>query len=227
MTRLNVPRALALYLAWMGVTSGTLLAGIGGLLPFGLGSVGPDAAFVGLIEAEIFFVTVLWPFFIPRLILPEARAATQTSGPGGESHFLMLQIGVLLAVALPLAIVSRNLSQVDGSDFFRSQLLVGAIGCFVTVLLGRPEAARIRTWYFLGFFVVAALFPFAAFLSGGMKRGGLDFLAAASPFWAAAQFRAEAPLSWAPGAQAAIYGALAIAVLSMEMFRRPRAILDS
>lgn len=218
MTRLNVPRALALYLAWMGITCGTLLAGIGGLLPFGLGAVGPEAAFVGLIEAELFFVTVLWPFFIPRLILPEAKAAAQTAGPGGESHFLMLQVGVLLAVALPLALVSRNLSQIDGGAFFRSQLLVAAVGCFVTVLLNRPAAARIRTWYFLGFFVVAALFPFLAFLSGEMTRGGLDFLAGASPFWAGAQFRSEAPLSWAPGAQAAIYGGLAVLILSIGRF---------
>jgi hypothetical protein len=45
--KLNVPRALSLYLAWMGLTCGTLVAGIGGLLPFGLGSIGPDAAFLG------------------------------------------------------------------------------------------------------------------------------------------------------------------------------------
>lgn len=97
--RLNVPRALTLYLAWMGLTCGALLAGIGGLLPFGLGAVGPDAAFIALVEAELFFVVVVWPFFMPRLILPQAAAAVKTAGPGAESHLLILQVVVLLVVA--------------------------------------------------------------------------------------------------------------------------------
>ena len=220
MMRLNVPRALSLYLAWMGLTCGTLLAGIGGMLPFGLGAMGPDAAFLGLIEAELFFVTVVWPFFMPRLLLPEATAAVRTAGPGGEPHLLILQVGVMLVVALPLALVSRNLSQIGAGEFFRAQLLVGSIACFVTVLLDRPAGSRIRNWYFLGFFAASALFPFLGFLAG--ERGqGMGFLAAVSPFWAAAQFKADAALSWAPGAQAAIFGVLALALLAAGPFRRP------
>jgi hypothetical protein len=216
MARLNVPRVLALYLSWMGLTCGALLAGIGGMLPFGLGAIGPDAAFLGLIEAELFFVTLVWPFFMPKLILPEAAAAARTAGPGAEPHLLILQIGVLLGVALPLALVSRNLSQIGPGEFFRAQLLVGAIACFVTVLLDRPEGSRVRAWYFLGFFACSALFPFLGFLSGGF-----DFLAAVSPFWAAAQFRSESALSWAPGAQAAIFGVAALALLAAGAFLRP------
>jgi len=220
MMRLNVPRALSLYLAWMGLTCGTLLAGIGGMLPFGLGAMGPDAAFLGLIEAELFFVTVVWPFFMPRLLLPEATAAVRTAGPGGEPHLLILQVGVMLVVALPLALVSRNLSQIGAGEFFRAQLLVGSIACFVTVLLDRPAGSRIRIWYFLGFFAASALFPFLGFLAG--ERGqGMGFLAAVSPFWAAAQFKADAALSWAPGAQAAIFGVLALSLLAAGPFRRP------
>lgn len=221
MARLNVPRVLSLYLAWMGLTCGTLLAGIGGMLPFGLGAMGPDAAFLGLIEAELFFVTVVWPFFMPKLILPEAAAAVRTAGPGGEPHLLILQIGVLLGVAMPLALVSRNLSQISPGEFFRAQLLVGAIACFVTVLLDRPAGSRVRSWYFLGFFVVSALFPFAGFLARETgSGGGLDFLSAVSPFWAAAQFRSDAALSWAPGAQAAVFGVLALALLFSGAFTR-------
>lgn len=228
--RLNVPGTLALYLAWMGLTCGTLLVGIGGMLPFGLGSIGPDAAFLGLIEAELFFVTVVWPFFMPRLLLPEAAAAVRTAGPGGEPHLLILQIGVMLVVALPLALVSRNLSQIGAGEFLRAQLLVGAIACFVTALLDRPASRRIRHWYFLGFFAVSALFPFLGFLAGEQGRGtGLNFLAAVSPFWAAAQFRSDAALSWAPGAQAVIFGVLALVLLAAGPFRRPAEgkILDS
>src|SRR5262245_52422066 len=102
----------------MGLTCGTLLAGIGGLLPFGLGAIGPDAAFLGLIEAELFFVMVVWPFFMPRLILPEAAAAARKIGPGGESHLLILQVVVMLVVALPLALVGRALSHIEAGVFF-------------------------------------------------------------------------------------------------------------
>ncbi|HEU4335231.1 MAG TPA: hypothetical protein VFT32_12110 [Candidatus Eisenbacteria bacterium] len=222
MTRFNVPGVLSLYLAWMGLTCAALLAGIGGMLPFGIGSLGPDAAFLGLIEAELFFVTVVWPFFMPKLILPQAAAATKIVGPGGEPHLLILQVGVMLGVAMPLALVSRNLSQIGTGEFFKAQLLVGAIACFVTALLDRPEARRVRTWYFLGFFALSALAPFVAFLAGEMGAGGgAGFLAAVSPFWAAAQFRSEAALSWAPGAQAAIFGVAALVLLSMGAFRQP------
>ena len=220
MSRLNVPRTLALYLAWMGLTCGALLAGIGGMLPFGLGAIGPDAAFLGLVEAELFFVTVVWPFFMPRLLLPQATTAVRTAGPGGEPHLLILQIGVMMVVALPLALVSRNLSEIGAGEFLRAQLLVGAIGCFVTALLDRPAGSRLRTWYFLGFFTVSALFPFVGFLAGEWGKG-LGILAAVSPFWAAAQFRSEAALSWAPGVQAALFGVLALALLVAAPFRRP------
>jgi hypothetical protein len=129
---------------------------------------------------------------------------------------------VMLVVALPLALVGRNLSQIGAGEFFRAQLLVGAIACFVTVLLDRPAGDRVRTWYFLGFFAVSALLPFVAFLSGELGGGqGLDVLAAVSPFWAAAQFKAEAALSWAPGVQAAIFGVLALALLAAGAIRRP------
>jgi hypothetical protein len=158
---------------------------------------------------------------MPRLILPEASAAVKTAGPGGEAHVLMVQIAVMLVVALPLALVGRNLSQIGAGEFFRAQLLVGAIACFVTVLLDRPAGDGIRRWYFLGFFVVSALFPLAAFLSGELGGGGLGFLAAVSPFWAAAQFKTDAALSWAPGAQAAVFGVLALALLASGALRRP------
>ena len=220
--RLNVPRVLTLYLAWTGVACGTLLAGIGGMLPFGLGSIGPDAAFVGLIEAELFFVTIVWPFFMPRLILPAGAGAVRTAGPGGEQHLLLLQVGILLIVALPLALVGQNLSEIGAGDFLRAQLLVGAIAAFVTLLLDGPSGSRTRSWYFLGCFVASALFPFLGFLSGELGRGtGLGFLAAVSPFWAAAQLRDGAPLSWAPGVQAAIFGVLALALVAAGPFRRP------
>jgi hypothetical protein len=218
--KLNVPGTLALYLAWMGLTCIALLAGIGGFLPFGLGAIGPDAAFLGLIEAELFFVMVVWPFFMPRLILPEAAAAVRKAGPGGESHLLYLQVLVLLVVALPLALVSRNLAEIESGVFLRGHLLVAAIAGFVTVLLNRPSAARLRPWYFLGFFALSALVPLAAFIGGELGPGGLTPLAAISPFWAAAQLRTDAALSWAPGVQAAVFGVLALALVAAGSLRR-------
>jgi hypothetical protein len=221
--RLNVPRAVALYLAWVGLTCGVLVAAIQGVLPFRLGAVGPDAVFLALVEAEIFFVTVVWPFFMPRLILPKAGVeAVRTAGPGAEPHLMILQVGVLLVVALPLALVSQNLSEISVGQFFQGHLQVAALACFVTVLLAVLGEARVRPWYFLGFFTVSALFPFLEFLSaetGGSPR--LGFLAAVSPFWGAAQLQSGAPLGWAPGVQAAIFGVLAVGLLAAAPFLRP------
>jgi hypothetical protein len=219
--RLNVPRALTLYLAWMGLTCGALLAGIGGLLPFGLGAVGPDAAFIALVEAELFFVVVVWPFFMPRLILPQAAAAVKTAGPGAESHLLILQVVVLLVVALPLALVSQNLSEISAMQFLMAQVLVGLAASFVTALLDRPEGSRVRTWYFLGAFVVGALFPFVSFLGGELGGLRLGWLADASPFWAAASFRSESALTGALAVQVAVLGVLTGFLMIWGAVRRP------
>ncbi|HTF55952.1 MAG TPA: hypothetical protein VK661_01675 [Planctomycetota bacterium] len=222
--QLNVPRALALYLAWTGLTCGALLVAIGGMLPFGLSSMGPDGIFLCLMEVELFFVTVLWPFFMPRLLRPAVEGAIKTAGPGAESHLLILQVGVLLVVALPLALVTQDLSQITVGQFFRGHLLVGAIACFVTALVGQLGWARTRPWYFLAFFTFSALFPFLGFLSGEVGGGSrLEFLAVLSPFWAAAQLQPGASISWAPGAQAAVFGLLAVALLATGPFLRTRA----
>src|SRR5690349_5032468 len=221
MTRFNVPGVLSLYLAWMGLTCAALLAGIGGMLPFGIGSLGPDAAFLGLIEAELFFVTVVWPFFMPRLILPQAATVTKIVGPGSEPHLLILQIGVMLGVAMPLALVSRNLSQIGTGEFFLAQLLVGVIACFVTALLDLPGMGRIRHWYFLGFFMCSALCPFVGFLGREMGIDWVGNLSVLSPFWAAAQFRSDAAMRLVPMIQVFVFGLAAMALLILAPFLRP------
>jgi len=227
--RLNVPRAVALCLAWVGLICGVLVVSIQGILPFRLGAVGPDAVFLALVEAEIFFVTVVWPFFMPRMLIPKAGIeAVRTAGPGGEPHLMILQVGVLLVVALPLALVSQNLSEISAGQFFRGHLQVAALAVFVTVLLDVLGGARTRPWYFLGFFTVSALFPFLEFLaseSGGSPK--LGFLAAFSPFWGAAQLQAGAPLGWAPGVQAAIFGVLAVGLLAAAPFLGAGAVSRS
>jgi hypothetical protein len=57
------------------------------------------------------------------------------------SHAL-LQVGVLILVALPLGLVSHNLSQIGTGEFFSAQPLVGAIAFLGRRLTGLQQPIR-------------------------------------------------------------------------------------
>ncbi|MBI4564030.1 MAG: hypothetical protein HY716_04970 [Planctomycetes bacterium] len=224
--RLSVSRALALHLLWTAFTCGALLIAIGGVLPFRLGAIDPPGAFSCLVESEIFFILVVWPFFIPRLCV--AAKDDEPMRTLGETPLLLSQVAVMFVVALPAALLSRNLADVGTLRFFFGLLLVGVLACFTAAVFLILGPRRATSSYFLGFFVCSALLPFCHYLSGEFAGGpSLAFLAALSPFWSAAQLRPGAPLSWAPAATCAIYGALALLLLASAPFLKTPAPADS
>ncbi len=212
--RISVPRAIGLYVVWLSFISVVLLAALGNVLPFQAAFVTPENVFTCLIEAELFFVLVIWPFFVPRLLVPKVELPT---GVGGEAHLLVLQVCVLFVVAMPIAFLCQNLAQVGAREFFNGHLLVATAACFVAALFGaaRERQTRMAPWYFLGFFVLSAMLPFAHYLAVEFAGGSLRFLSAVSPFWGAAQLDGAMPL-----VSAGIFGFGAMALFMAGPFLR-------
>jgi len=223
--KVNVPRAIGLYLVWLSCISGVLLLAMGDVLPLRLGFITPENAFTCLIEAELFFVLVIWPFFIPRLLVPRASGAAPApagvvvpAGVSGEGHLLVLQVCVLFVVAMPIAFLCQNLGNVGAREFFTGHLLVATAASFVAALfsLGAERQARLAPWYVLGFFVASALLPFLHFLAGAFAGQSLRFLSALSPFWGASLLNEATPL-----VSAGLFGAAALALfLAMPFLGR-------
>jgi hypothetical protein len=181
-------KATALYLAWISGLCAAVVLMLADLLPFPLPFATPDAFFGAVVELEIFFVLLVWPFFVPAL-LREAGAAP----------LLLVYVGVLLLFALPLLLIAANVAGVDGGSLLRSQVLVAALAA-----LGAGVAARFRAalpWYFLGVFWLSAAHPFWAFLGHQMGASAPGVSVYLSPFWGAVAGRSSP--AWV---QAALYG---------------------
>jgi hypothetical protein len=211
--RVDVPRAVVLYLLWLGFISGALIVGMSDLSPLPLGVIDPTNVFTLLIEAELFFVLVIWPFFVPRLLKPKVELSAARLG--AEGHLLVLQVGVLFVVALPVGLLCQNLASVSPGGFLAGHLLVVVMASFVASLFAIAEERRVSVapWYLLGMFACAGGFPFAHFLTGGR----LGWLASASPFWAAAGLGTGAA---APMVLSAVFGGLTVALFGVGPFLR-------
>jgi hypothetical protein len=209
--RIDVPRAIVMYLLWLGLISGALIIAMADALPIKLGHIRPENAFTLLIEAELFFVVIIWPFFVPRLLKPVTIDLAKTT----ESHLLVLQVLVLFVVALPVALLTTSLADVGAGEFLRGHLLVVVTASFVAAMheLADRRKVAFMPWYLLGAFTVAGLAPFADALRGG--EPGL--LSALSPFVAAARIEG----AWTFGI-AAVLGTLTLATMVLSAVgRRP------
>lgn len=224
---LNVPRAIGLYLVWLSFICGVLLLAMGDVLPLRIAFVTPENAFTCLIEAELFFVLVIWPFFVTRLLIPalSSGAGGRVEGPrvqaalpggvSGEGHLLVLQVCVLFVVAMPVAFLCQNLANVGAREFFTGHLLVATAACFVAALFaaGAERQKRVGPWYFLAFFVASALFPFLHYVAGAYADASLRFLSAVSPFWGAVRLDDGIPL-----VSAGLFGAAALGLFLVTPF---------
>jgi hypothetical protein len=220
--RIDVPRAAVLYLLWIGFISGALLVGMADLLPVSLGSIDPSRVFTLLIEAELFFVLVIWPFFVPRLLKRDLTVDTaKLASVGGESPMLVLQVAVLFVVALPVALLSSTISSVSPGAFLRGHLLVAVMASFVAALLNATKGrnAGAVSGYFLGLFLLAAGGPFVHFLATEhFQAGSLRFLASMSPFWAAVHLEPGTSHASLPLVQSAVVAVATVVLLAAAPF---------
>ena len=200
MVRVNLHRALLLYLTWLGFIAGGLIVLLADLLPF----ADPERLFVCFLECQIFFVILVWPFFT-RSLETEPRMAA-----GAWGVQLFIQIAVLLILSLPLALICFNVANASTGEFLAGQGLVAALAAFVAALhvLARGRDVRLGPWYFLAAFVISGALPFLAFFVHVWGGPDLSFFSAVSPFWGASLVADGTAL-----VQAIIYGGLAAGLL--------------
>ncbi len=216
MVRVELQKAVLLYLTWLGIMAAALILVLADVLPFRLSFVRPENLFLCLTECQVFFVVVVWPLFIPSI----TRTDADPDARSGQVHLLLLQICVLLIFALPLALICSNVSNVGALTFLKSQALVAALAGFVASVyaFALDRRWRLAPWYFLSAFVIAAALPYLAFLISELGAGAgpdLSFLSAVSPFWGAMHLDGSVALI-----QAAIYGGLTLVLLAAASFRR-------
>jgi hypothetical protein len=202
MAREQIQKTVLLYLYWLGFLGAVLVVLLADILPFRPAFVSPENLFLCLIEAELFFVLVIWPPFVTTLLRPEEPGVSRMRCSLG----LLLQACLLLLLALPLALVCGGISHADAGLFLRGHLLVAVLAVFVAALfpLAHRLRRRIQVWYYLGFFLLSAALPFLYFVIRERRQTGPEFLAFFSPFWAALRPDASLVLSAIFAAAAAV-----------------------
>lgn len=207
MVRANLQRTILVYLSWLAFVSVGLVAVLADVLPFVPAYVRPDNLFHFLVEAELFFVLVLWPLFIPKILAEETDA---------KANILLLQVVVLFVFVLPLAFLCQSISNLDLWTFFKGQLQVAVLASFIAALFTFAAAKKwkIGPAYYLGFFVLSAGLPFLYYLLYEYANASPGFLAAFSPFWAASRLDATVVV------QCAVFGAVTVALLLGPAFLR-------
>jgi hypothetical protein len=168
------------------------------VLPFPVTFATPANFFLCLVQVEVFFALLVWPFFVPAL---------GRQGAQGLQH--LAHIAVLLVFALPLVLIAGNVSSVPAAGLLRSQALVAGLA-----VLAAGFAARLRNavpGYLAGVFALSALPPFEYFLQQQLGATSPGATVWVSPFWAAA----------AGGAPAWVLAGVAGAAGVVLLARRP------
>lgn len=200
MVRANLQRTILVYLSFLAFVGVSLVVVLADVLPFLSAYVGPESLFSFLVHSELFFVLVLWPLFIPKILAEETDP---------KANILLLQVVVLFVFVLPLAFLCQSISNLDLWTFFKGQLQVAVLASFVASLFtfGAAKQWKIASSYYLGFFLLAAGLPFVYYLVYEFTGKSPTFLAAVSPFWAASRLDATVVV------QCAVFGAATVGLL--------------
>ena len=220
MSRVSLHETIVLYLSWLAFITGAMLIALAGDFPFVSLLITPGDSFQYLLYAQLFFVLVMWPKFIPKILAEDAKHPKLQEGSlqAGSVSLLLIQVVVLSVFMLPVAMICLNISTLDFWTFFKGQLLVIVMASFVASLfaVGVERKWKMRTWYYFFFFVVSAGFPFLAYFSWDMYGTSLGFLESLSPFWAASTIEVGST----PLIQSAIYGAATVGLILGPAFLR-------
>lgn len=188
-------QSTGLYLTWIGLLCAAVVLLLADVLPFPVTFATPRNFFLCLVQVEVFFALLIWPFFVPSL-----------GRQGAQGLQFVAYIAVLLVVALPLLLIAANVSSVPAAGLIRAQALVAGLG-----LLAAGFAARLRNavpGYIAGVFALSAIPPFELFLNHQLGAKAPGAIAWFSPFWAAS---ADGAPAWVLGGAAGVAGIVLLA----------------
>ncbi|MDP6957246.1 MAG: hypothetical protein QF645_00390 [Planctomycetota bacterium] len=112
MSRVSLHETIVLYLSWLAFITGAMLIALAGDFPFTSLLITPGDSFQYLLYAQLFFVLVMWPKFIPKILAEDSKrpALQEGSFQTGSVSLLLIQVVVLSVFMLPVAMICLNIS---------------------------------------------------------------------------------------------------------------------
>lgn len=178
-----VHRCGAAVVAWLATCCAAVSVALLGLLSVeGLTSaVEIGNSFIALVVGQALFMVFVWPLF-------ERRVADD-----GENGLpgLAVRLLALLALSLPLVLLTLRTAEVRVGSIMWSQVLVFVMGLASGAAVRLPRSV---SWYMPSAFLLTAVVPLAAYMlieEGGVSTG---WAVGISPLWAAGAVASGAAL---------------------------------
>src|SRR3989304_2150173 len=118
------------YLWWFVFLAGIIWLLLSDVLPIKFKFAQPENVYYGFVEAELFFVLLLWPLFIPKILEAESSLGITI----GNVSMLLIQIVAFFVLALPLAVICFNLSELPWQALLKGQFFVFILASVVALL---------------------------------------------------------------------------------------------
>lgn len=192
---------LAAPLTWMLFLSAALLVLLSEAVPLEMPALRPEGALTLFVQAEAFFLLLLWPLFLAR---PDASAS------------VMWQLAVVLVLSLPLSFVAAGVAGAGPAAWVESRILVASVALVPAGFFLSPWAAKGAAAYFAAVLALSLGLPYAGFL------GAPDSLAAAGSAFRAASLVLEPGWAAGVGACVAVHGAAGILLMLSDRLRGRR-----
>ena len=178
-----VRRYGAAAVAWLATCCAAVCVSMLGTLSIGdsISSAEIETSFIALVVGQALFMVFVWPLF-------ERRVANDGENdlPGLGARLL-----ALLALSLPLVLLTLRTAEVRAGSVVWSQVLIFVMGLASGVAVRLPRSV---SWYMPSAFLLSAVVPLAAYLlveEGGVSAG---WAVGVSPLWAAGAVASGAAL---------------------------------
>jgi hypothetical protein len=194
---------IIIYLLWLGFVS--LIFILFFSLKLENGFITPKYIYHCLLEAELFFILILWPCLLIRIleetVLEDKRAMKQIK-------LIFTHIILFFVLALPLVVICEGISRWGIDIALRMHLVVFTYALFVgsVLCLGLRYGIETIPWYYLFIFLSSAGVPFFYYIGLEFLEVDLSELSIISPFWCAIYIKDSHHWFW----QVVIFGSLTI-----------------
>ncbi|OHB69666.1 MAG: hypothetical protein A2W23_09105 [Planctomycetes bacterium RBG_16_43_13] len=230
MTSEQLRRVILLYLFYLCFVSAVLwlfLAEVSSHLPF----VTPDNIFHLLMEAQLFFVLIIWPLVIPAVL---QNTVYNIKGEGqrpslnaisGRVSVLFLQVLMFFILTLPISLMCTSIANLDWIILAKGSVYVFAIALIVAAVfdIGITRKLNIAPIYYLIIFILSAGVPFLYYLMREFYGRDAIELSVLSPFWCALYIGEGNGTGWLWLMQVAMFAVvLAIIYAVVYLFGRGR-----
>lgn len=169
------------YLWWFIFLAGIIWLLLSDILPIKFKFAEPQNVYYGFVEAELFFVLLLWPIFIPKILEAEISLGTSIA----NVPMLLIQIVAFFILALPLAVICLNIGELGWQALLKGQFFVFILASVVALLFNVTfkRGKDITHLYYFVVFMFSAGAPFLYFILREYEGKELFALPLLSPFY--------------------------------------------